>query len=232
MKVVLFLSALMMYGCGEVNQAQPSAITAQQVDQQEEHGYAMVADTLPPCTPASQGALVYYTFEEQFKTCDRGSWVTIELKGEQGEQGEKGDKGDTGEQGEKGEKGDKGDTGESGTSENLVNRIVSCGGSNDIGVADWRYGVETVVTEFYDGSYQIECMSLQRIAGEDNMDSSTMSYIFTADSNAVAVNEELVCFPMYVSVYYDLSTEEVTYVNDEDDSFNQTISCSEIYPGN
>lgn len=225
----MLICALTFIGCGQgsdgsKNSAPEDAVESGAVGS----GFAIVVNTaaeMPACNEESKRQLVYVTESSAFQTCDGSKWTTIDIKGEKGEPGAQGP---AGEAGAAGAKGDKGDPGASLT----IEKMFRCGDlTNNIGVDDTRYGIDTMVTRFSNGSYMISCTTSKWSDGEIGMDTSSATGWFAANSKAVTDNGILGCVPFYATAFYDIEDNVVTYVNQADSDYGQTVACEEVYPG-
>lgn len=114
MKSLILLAHIMLaISCGtieEMNVHQPSEETIERigdsrreivVEYRKQNGtYALTVSSsgdMPECSKANDRQLVYVKDEAIFFSCDEGTWIEIDLKGEPGPAGPKGETGDKGE---------------------------------------------------------------------------------------------------------------------------------------
>jgi hypothetical protein len=106
----------------------------------------------------------------------------------------------------------------------------NCGSSSDIGSpTEYRYGLSAHITQFSDGSYYIACMANTYYISYGFWDTSSDSRWYAFNSSG-ATNGEISCVPMYVTANYDIDANQVVYVNQDDESKDSSVTCSQVYP--
>jgi hypothetical protein len=170
---------------------------------------------LPICDEANENRLYYLLDIQSFFICDGDAWDSIDIHGQQGEAGEAGDKGD---------QGDKGDTGDGLT----IKRISYCGGSSDIGISDFVFGVSLRATIYSDNSLSMTCSMAQYVTGETGMDTTSDTLSYSSDSAGVT-SGVVTCLAMYAKVEFNIGLNTAKYMNNADVSYSDTVSCSDTY---
>jgi hypothetical protein len=206
---------------GDVPGGSPAAMTMQVADE----------DSRPECAEANNSQLIYVLSEKRFQVCNGGSWSRIEIAGKDGADGKDGEAGAAGKDGANGADGADGVDGEDGApgaDGAKIVRIVSCGPSADIGVADFRYGSNLLVTTYSDASVSLSCKSAEWSVGETGLDSSSHTTVYPGDSVGV-VSGVISCVPFYVTAEFHIDTDSVKYINQADATYNDTVACTEVY---
>lgn len=203
----------------------------------------------PTCDTDHEGQLIYVEDVKKFKYCKAGSWTEVVIKGDKGDKGDAGAAGatgatgDTGPAGATGATGAMGDTGPAGATGTTgptgatgaagltISAQFSCGASGDIdSAADIsRTGVATNVVKFTDNSYSVHCMERYADSTFTYADTASRSMFYAHDSGGVT-SGKLTCLTYTIQTDYNISSNQVEYINLSDTAQSETVSCSQVYP--